>query len=280
MHNFAATFQRLKKSSIAVLGLPSDENSSYMAGAASGPPRIREVLHSGSSNLCTEKLVDLEAEPRFVDLGDIKLDGGAEARSIIEQTVSKLLDHGAYLLALGGDHAVTYPIIKAYAGQYPGLNILHLDAHPDLYDEFDGNRFSNACPFARIMEEKLANRLVQLGIRTMNHHQQSQAARFGVQTFTVPEWKSGFVPDFSGPVYLSLDLDVLDPAFAPGVSHPEPGGVSNRDVIGFIQRLRGRLVGADIVEFNPKRDPVGITAMAAAKLLKETAGRMLETDAA
>ncbi len=180
-------------------------------------------------------------------------------------------------LAVGGDHAIAYPVLKAYGARYQRLNLLQLDAHPDLYDQLDGNRLSNACPFARIMEDGLAARLVQVGIRTLNPHQRRQAERFGVEIHEMKGWRPGTVLTFDGPLYLSLDLDVLDPAFAPGVSHHEPGGLSVREVITLIQSLEAPLVGADLVELNPSRDPTGVTAMGAAKLLKEIVARMLGT---
>ena len=149
-----------------------------------------------------------------------------------------------------------------------------MDAHPDLYDEFVGRRFSHACPFARIMEEGLASRLVQVGIRVMNGHQHEQVRRFGVETIDMRAWADGIRPQLTGPVYVSIDLDGLDPAFAPGVSHREPGGFSVRDVIGLVHALPGPLAGADIVEFNPSQDRLGLTAPVAGKLVKELAGRM------
>jgi arginase len=270
----------LRPGTVVVIGVPSDDNSTFKRGAALAPSRIREVLHSGSSNMCTESLRDLSVEPGFQDLGDLELANGLAGLKQIEQAVADFLEGGVRVLSLGGDHAVTYPIVRAYAAQYVDLNILHLDAHPDLYDEFEGNRYSHACPFARIMEEGLAARLVQIGIRTMNPHQRAQAERFGVEVITARgfaargrEWEAPL--GFDGPVYLSVDMDVLDPAFAPGVAHHEPGGLTTREVLGLIQRLRAPLVGADIVEFDPTRDPLGITAMAAAKLLKEIVDRML-----
>jgi len=193
---------------------------------------------------------------------------------VIEAGIVQLLDRGAKVLTLGGDHAITYPIIKAFAAKYKKLNILHLDAHPDLYDELGGNRVSHACPFARIMEQSLAARLVQVGIRTLNSHQRQQAKRFTVEIIEMRDWKPGMPLEFDGPLYLSLDLDVLDPAFAPGVSHHEPGGMSPRDVLGIIQAIDVPLVGADIVELNPTRDLVGITAVTAAKFLKEIVAKM------
>jgi len=194
----------------------------------------------------------------------------------IEEGVFRLLEKGARVLSLGGDHSVTYPILRAYSRRFSPLEILHLDAHPDLYDHYEGNREANACPFARIMENGLAERLVQVGIRTMTPHQRQQAERFGVKVLNIDRWSSVFSMEFNGPVYISLDIDVLDPAFAPGVSHHEPGGLATRNVLEIIQNLKAPVVGADIVEFNPRRDPTGITAMVAAKLTKEISARMLE----
>lgn len=276
MTRFQTSFSALRPGMVTVVGVPSDDNSSFMQGSALAPARIREALHSGSANLCSEGGIDLGTEPRFHDLGDLDLEDGVAALAKIEETIESLLEREVHVLALGGDHAITYPILRAYGKKYDKLNILQLDAHPDLYDEYEGSRYSHACPFARIMEENLAGRLVQVGIRTMNAHQRTQAERFGVEVIEMKRWQPGTRLDFEGPLYLSLDMDVLDPAFAPGVSHHEPGGLSTRDVLQLIQSLRVPIVGADIVEFNPGRDPIGITAMVAAKFLKEIAGRMLE----
>jgi arginase len=278
MKNPFESFDCLQAGMVVVLGVPYDENSSFMKGPASAPSRIRETLSSGAMNLCSENGIDLGVEPRFYDLGDLNLSIGATTFKQIEKAITDLLEREIYIISLGGDHAITYPILKAYTKKYDKLCILHFDAHPDLYDEFKGNRYSHACPFARIMEENLAERLVQVGIRTMNPHQQAQAERFNVDVIDMQKWRPNKILDLTGSVYLSLDMDVLDPAFAPGVSHPEPGGLSTRDVLQIIQGINAPLIGADIVEFNPKRDPSGITATAAAKLLKEIAAHMLNID--
>ena len=152
----------------------------------------------------------------------------------------------------------------------------YFDAHPDLYDEFEGNRFSHASPFARVMEEGLAARLVQVGIRTMSGPQRLQVERFGVEVVEMRHFRPGLALGLEGPVYVTVDLDAFDPAFAPGVSHHEPGGLATRDVVDIILGLEAPVVGADVVEYNPTRDVVGVTAMLAAKLAKELAGRMLE----
>ena len=266
----------MKKNDVALIGLCSDSNSSFMKGPAEAPAKIREVMHNGSANLASELGVDLNENSRFVDLGDREIGPGADALMEIEKHIAEILDSGARPLSLGGDHAITYPIMRAIHARHGPVGILHFDAHPDLYDEYDGNRLSNACPFARIMENGLASRLVQVGIRTQNAHQREQAKRFGVETYEMRNFDpSSFTPDFSGPVYLTIDLDVLDPAYAPGVSHHEPGGLSVRTLIDIIHRMEGKVIGADIVCYNPRRDINDMTAMVAVKLLKEVAGRML-----
>jgi arginase len=267
---------KLQRGTVVVVGVGYDENSSFMQGPASAPSKIREMLHCGSANLCAENGIDLTEHPQFKDLGDIRTDEVVDVFNEIEDTVRMLVEKGLYVLALGGDHSITFPVVRGYRHQHNRLNILHLDAHPDLYDEYDGNRNSNACPFARIMEEGLADRLVQVGIRTRNPHQAAQAERFGVEMMEMRNWNPQTGIDFNGPVYLSLDIDVLDPGFAPGVSHHEPGGMSPRDVLNIIQGLKVPIVGADIVELNPKRDHTGVSAMVAAKFLKEIAGKMIE----
>ena len=249
-----------------------------MPGQAQAPSRIRESFYSDSTNLCAENGIDLGTESRWRDMGDMMISSSETAFTEIENMVGLILARDARVAALGGDHSITYPILRAYARKYPALNVLHLDAHPDLYDELGGNRHSHACPFARIMEEDLVAKLVQVGIRTLTTHQRKQAERFGVEAVEMCEWDSTGEIEIGGYVYLSLDLDVLDPAFAPGVSHHEPGGLTSRDVIRLIQGLKGNIVGADIVEYTPERDLVGMTAMVAAKLVKEIIARMMEGD--
>jgi len=264
-----------------LLGIPLDVNSSYLRGAAGAPAKIREALRCDASNKWTELGVDLGAAGAFADAGDLGLkdsrENVAENFAEIERAVSELLGKGERPVSLGGDHSVTYPILKAFAQRYPELTIVHFDAHPDLYDEFEGSRMSHACPFARIMEERLAKRLVQVGIRTMVGHQREQAARFGVEVVEMRELPAYDRLEIRGPVYVSFDIDVLDPAFAPGVSHREPGGMTVREAIAHLHAIKGTIVGADIVEYNPVQDVSGMTATVAAKILKEILGKMIAT---
>jgi agmatinase len=247
-----------------------------MRGAADGPSLVREVLWSPAGNPWTELGVRALSDGGLTDAGDAAIaDEPATARGQIEAAVADLIAGRYRPIALGGDHSITYPVMCAIGKAAPGLTILHIDAHGDLYDEFEGDRYSHACPFARIMDEGLAARLVQVGIRTLNDHQRTQARRFGVEIVEMRHWDAGARPAISGEVYLSVDLDGLDPAFAPGVAHREPGGLSVRDVVGLIHSVAGRIVAADIVEFNPRQDLGGVTAAVAAKVVKEIAGAML-----
>jgi arginase len=191
-----------------VVGIPYDENSSFLREAAGVPARIREALHCGSANLSTELGVDLSAHGGWQDLGDLRLPPGPAAMGEIEGQVESLARQGARVLSLGGDHSISYPLLRAHARHYPDLTILHLDAHPDLYDELDGSRLSHACPFARIIEVGLCRRLVQVGIRTLNPHQRAQAARFGVEIYEARSWQAHTPLGLAGPLYLSLDMDV------------------------------------------------------------------------
>ncbi len=261
---------------LALIGIRYDENSSFTKGASDAPPQIRAALRSGAWNLTTENGTDLSDDSVFFDAGDLEPLSGSEMFALIENSLHTLITDGLSPISLGGDHSITYPIVRAFARRFKDLSILHFDAHPDIYDNFEGNRNSHASPFARIMEQKLAKRLVQVGIRTFTAHQREQVKRFGVESIEMRDFRDDLQLDFDSPVYISFDVDALDPAFAPGVSHREPGGLSTRQAIDLIQRLKGKVVGADIVEFNPRMDPLHVTGTVCAKLLKEIAARMLE----
>ena len=197
--------------------------------------------------------VDLGLAGAYGDAGDMVF-SEKDAFPAIEAGVAALIDQGERPLSLGGDHSITYPIVKAFAPRYPELTIVHFDAHSDLYDYFEGNRLSYACPFARIMESGLAKCRRQIGIRTMNRHQREQAEKFGVEVVEMRSLPAYERLKVTGPVHITFDMDVLDPAFAPGISHREPGGMSVREAIAHLTRSDGEIVGADVVEFNPVQD--------------------------
>jgi arginase len=257
-----------------LLGIPFDGQSSYLRGAGEAPGKIRQSLACDASNSWTELGVDLGVAGVFEDAGDLVF-SEKDAFNAIESGVGELIDAGKRPVSLGGDHSITFPIVKAFARRYPELTIFHFDAHPDLYDEFEGNRLSHACPFARIMEAGLAKRLVQVGIRTMVRHQREQAEKFGVEVVEMRHLPAYAKLKSTGAVYITFDMDVLDPAFAPGVSHREPGGMSVREAIAHLHAIAGQIVGADLVEYNPVQDVAGVTATVAARILKEILGKMI-----
>jgi arginase len=258
---------------IGLIGIAYDEKSSFMRGPAEAPAAIRRAYASDSSNQCAED--GLHIPSVLADIGDLTNFLPDPVQRIEEFVTQKIADF-PHVVTLGGDHSISFPVVQAIVRKHGKLNILHFDAHPDLYEEFEGDRFSHACPFARIMEAGLASRLVQIGIRTANAHQREQAARYGVETIEARGW-AGKLPELAGPVYISVDIDVLDPAFAPGISHHEPGGLSTRELVNAIQSIKAPVVAADLVELNPRRDRDDVTAVAAAKIMRELVAAIVRT---
>lgn len=260
---------------LSLLSIPFDDNSSFEKGPAKAPALIKQVLTQGSLNKGTELGIELGNNPKWCDGGEVAFTSSTHFNDEIASACNALLENNSLVLSLGGDHSVSYPLLKSYAKYFDNLTILHIDAHSDLYDSFKGNRYSNACPFARVMEDGLAKRLVQIGIRTLTPHQMSQIEKFGVECHEMRDWPLDKPLSFDGPVYISLDVDGIDPAFAPGVSHREPGGLSTREVINFIHNIDAPVIGADIVEFNPNKDIDNLTSQLCAKLVKELTGKIL-----
>jgi agmatinase len=256
---------------IVIQGIKFDQKSSFQKGPSLAPPLIREMLNCGSLNLFAENGMNIENSLKN-DKGDFEVLEYFD----IEKITRDHLNLAGKIFTLGGDHSITFPIIKAYQQKYQTLDILHIDAHPDLYDIFENDIYSHASPFARIMENGFAAKLVQVGIRTLNTHQAEQAKKYNVEIHQMKNLDLNTIPKFKNPVYISLDMDGFDPAFAPGVSHHEPGGLSSRQVIELIQSIDTQVIGADIVEYNPNRDFQNMTAFLAAKMMKEIIGKMME----
>lgn len=275
MGDFGGALRKSQMYDIAIIGIPFDEKSCYLKGAAKGPEAIRAASTGKAINPWTELGMNLEEDVVMVDLGDLEVSGDfLEVFSLIEKKVLTILDKKAVPVILGGDHSISYPVVRAFSRKFKALDILHFDAHPDLYEELYGDRLSNACPFARILEEGLVKELVQIGIRTATGEQRDKALEHGVRMIEMKEIKDILPIGFSNPLYISFDMDALDPAFAPGVSHHEPGGLTTRQVVNIFHALKAEIVGLDIVELNPERDPSGITAAAAVKIIKEIVGKI------
>ncbi|KAK6257844.1 hypothetical protein QUC31_001303 [Theobroma cacao] len=277
--------------STSLLGVPLGHNSSFLQGPAFAPPRIREAMWCGSTNSTTEEGKELKDPRVLTDVGDLAVqeirDCGVDddrLMNVVSESVKIVMEEDPLRpLVLGGDHSISYPVVRAVSQKLGGpVDILHLDAHPDIYDAFEGNKYSHASPFARIMEGGYARRLLQVGIRSINSEGREQGKRFGVEQYEMRTFSRDrhFLEHLKlgegvKGVYISVDVDCLDPAFAPGVSHFEPGGLSFRDVLNILHNLQGNLVAADVVEYNPQRDAVdGLTAMVAAKLVRELAAKM------
>lgn len=232
----------------------------------------------GAANKFSEDGKEISKGKTYFDLGDLSFPESDPhaVYETIKQKVRSELTASDKIICLGGDHSISFPIIEAHAEEYKDLSVLHLDAHPDLYHNFGNNPFSHASPFARLMETGIIKSLTQVGVRTMNVHQRDQAERFNVNVHEMKDFSFDFIKSLKEPLYISLDMDVLDPAFAPGVSHHEPGGLSTRELIKIIQSIPVSVIGADIVEYNPTRDVNNVTAMVAYKLFKELASKMID----
>ncbi|XP_023548510.1 arginase 1, mitochondrial [Cucurbita pepo subsp. pepo] len=277
--------------SASLLGVPLGHNSSFLQGPAFAPPRIREAIWCGSTNPTTEEGKELTDPRVLTDVGDVPVqeirDCGVDDErlmKVVSESVKLVMEEDPLRpLVLGGDHSISYPVIRAVSEKLGGqVDILHLDAHPDNYNAYEGNYFSHASSFARIMEGGYARRLLQVGIRSISQEGREQCKRFGVELYEMRNFSRDreYLENLKlgegvKGVYVSIDLDSLDPAFAPGVSHIEPGGLSFRDVLNIIHNLKGDIVGADVVEFNPQRDTIdGMTAMVAAKLVRELTAKI------
>jgi len=262
---------------IKVIGIPFDNNSSFLRGSSLAPPLVRLMDKNGSANCFAENGIEIIEGENYKDEGDIVFDtsNAAIAFNVIKNTIAKELAHNSKCCCIGGDHSISYPVIDAFTDVYSNLHVLHLDAHADLYENFDNNPYSHASPFARLLEKGKIKSLTQVGIRTLNTHQRQQAAKYGVQVVEMKDFNYNFIASLSSPLYISLDLDVLDPTFAPGVSHHEPGGLSTRELITILQQIHSPIVGADIVEYNPTRDINNMTAMVAYKIFKELIAKMM-----
>lgn len=277
---FAADQESIEAAVLVFVGLPDDSQSSYCRGCSRAPERIRLAYDGNAYNSTTELGVDLSG--LVADLGDLSSQKTWDKTAQIYCEFAKsLFRTGKIPFFVGGDHAVTVPIVKALAVLEEPIFVVQLDAHPDLYPEYGGNPDSHACTAARIAEMDHVRSITQIGIRTLNATQAKTAADLAekINMISAADLSQSMprmplLPEHAR-VYLSVDLDALDPAYAPGVSHPVPGGLTSRQVIQFIQNSDVNWVGMDVVELNPKLDMNDQTAVLAAKLLHEAMGKAL-----
>lgn len=270
---------------VAILGVPYDGSVSYRSGTRFGPRAIREqsLLLWGYNN--AQQVAPFSAQ-KIVDLGDVDVvppDIVATHREI-ELAANRVLAAGAKLLTLGGDHSISLPLLRAHCKKHGPVAVIHFDAHPDTWDsEYPGQRYSHGTPFKRAIEEKLIDTAayLQIGIRgpTAGPQDYLDAKNLGARMVTLDEYRTRKPDEViaeirkrvgTRPTYLTLDIDVVDPAFAPGTGTPEIGGLTSYELLQLVRGLRGlNLVGFDLVEVSPPFDHSNITAILAANMAFE-----------
>ncbi|MFQ6125638.1 MAG: agmatinase [Candidatus Heimdallarchaeota archaeon] len=282
----------INEANLVVLGICWDRSSSYRQGASAGPPIIRGATTGKLYNSFTENLINLKEKWKIYDAGDIV--SKVRELSFITKQIQELytsIPRRKYLF-LGGDHLITYFCTKALTScDNARWGLLYLDAHPDLYESYEGNLYSHACVVRRIIEEGLipAKNILEVGIRAPTPEQLTYAQQKNFKIIPTsaiidrgaPNIAKEIVDYFSDKIdqlYLSMDLDVLDPSVAPGVGNPEAGGVPTRVIVDIIQGISSLNIHAfDIVELCPPYDCSSITAFAAAKIIRETLGVLMDT---
>lgn len=258
------------KPRVVLLGVPYDRTQSHRRGAAGGPRAIRAASWSLETYSPTLGR-DLEGVA-LADLGDLAV-ADLEPAEMVEAVARSVaaLDPEVIPLLLGGDHTIAVGAVRALAQRWPDLVVVQFDAHADLREVYEREPLSHACTMRRIWEVLGDDRIVQLGVRSWTQEEWTFArshCRWSLGTLALPETVLAELR--TRPVYLTLDVDVLDPAFAPGVGNPEPGGPSFGDLSSALLALGSlRVVGMDVVEVSPPFDPAQITATVAAKLVRE-----------
>ncbi|MFN2214788.1 MAG: agmatinase [Anaerolineales bacterium] len=285
------TFMRLPASrefegaDVAVVGIPFDSGASNRPGTRFGPRKIREasLLLWGYNQVLgvapTEELTILD----YGDVSTIAVDINATMANITRE-VKSLLDKDVTVIAMGGDHSISLPLLRAHAAKYGPPAVIHFDSHPDTWDwEFKDQPYSHGTPFRRAIEEELidTSAYLQIGIRgpTSFANDLSDAEKMGAKLFTIDRVFEMGIPAIitqmkdgigAKPVYVSLDIDAVDPAFAPGTGTPEIGGLNSYQILQLVRGMQGlNIIGFDLVEVSPPYDHGDITAILASNLVFE-----------
>lgn len=272
---FIGASSDLERAQAVLYGMPMDWTVSFRPGARFGPARIREssLVHEEYSHYLQRELKEIV----YYDAGDIPLAFGNPERSLrqISDFVRQVLELGKVPIGMGGEHLVTWGVVREVARFFHGLAVLHFDAHADLRTDYEGEPYSHATPLRKIAELIGGGNLYQFGIRSMTREEVEYTKEAGIHfyPFDVLEPLKQVLPSLAGrPVYVTIDIDVLDPAYAPGTGTPEPGGISTRELLAAIHeisRSNVQVVGADLVEVAPAYDPTEKTPIVASKLIRE-----------
>lgn len=272
---FIKSHPNFDESKVVLYGMPMDWTVSFRPGSRFGPTRIREVsvgLEEYSPYLDRE-LEDV----KYFDAGDIPLPFGNPQKSLdlIEEFVDKVLAAGKFPLGMGGEHLVSWPVMKSVYKKYPDLAIIHMDAHTDLREQYEGELLSHSTPIRKIAELIGPKNVYSFGIRSGMKEEFEWAKQVGmhISKFDVQEPLKEILPSLAGrPVYVTIDIDVLDPAHAPGTGTVDAGGITSKELLASIHeiaRSEVNVVGGDLVEVAPIYDPSEQTANTASKMIRE-----------
>jgi agmatinase len=273
---FSGYVSAFEESHFIVLGVPFDGTSSYKPGSRFGPSAIREA----SCNIETFSLRTLEDIDRLkiCDIGDLLVTHGnlVETLRSVERVIAEIVKGNRFPIILGGEHSITYGAVKAMGKD---VVVVQFDAHMDLRNEYLGEKWSHACVMRRITEEVGVPHLIEVGVRAPSKEEYQFAKKNGLNFFTSENVNGNLretrerikkLLDPASRIYLSIDIDCLDPSVAPGVGNPEPEGINITTLLSLIQGIvDSRVRALDVVEVSPPNDPSGITAVGAAKMTFE-----------
>ena len=269
---FMGSAAGLEEADRVIIGLPMDFTTSFRPGTRLAPYRIREVSEAVEEySIYQDRSLE---EITFYDAGDVQIPFGNVPQSLkrMEVTARELLSMNKKIFSIGGEHLVSLPIIRAYKEIYPELVVIQMDAHADLREDYMGEVLSHACVMNHVVKLLGEKNLYQLGIRSGTREELQYAKRASnlyLDEFltALPEVKQKIG---NKPVYITVDIDVLDPAFAPGTGTPEAGGISSRDLIKALLDLSSlNVVGFDLVEISPAYDIADNSSILGAKILRE-----------
>jgi agmatinase len=274
----------LSKADVAIVGVPMDMMVLYRSGARFGPRGIRDA----SGQLRPHHWDPAQLEPPFdsmrvIDYGDVMVYPGyiEQTYTEVQTSIASMVQAGVFPVVLGGDHGTTLPVLRALAAKHGKMSLVHFDAHPDYWEGTPERPYHHGTVFRCAAEEGLIEprTSVQIGIRgSISANLVDEARAAGFRLLTAAEFAAmgveaalaGLREYVTGPVYVSLDIDSVDPAFAPGTGTPEVAGLTSREIVALVQGLAGLdLVGFDVVEVAPAYDSAEITALLAANLVYE-----------
>jgi len=268
--NWTNSTENFNEADCVMVGLPYDGTCSYRPGARFGPELIR-IASYGLESYSPIQGRDLD-DVKFYDAGEIEFQLGNREDSLqkIETAAEETLSYNKKWLGIGGEHLVTFPAIKAYSKKYPELYVIHFDAHADVREDYINEKLSHACVMRRISEIITPDNLIQIGIRSGTQDEFEWMKENNTIAKTQEDLKERLKFLSDKPVFLSVDLDVLDPSLMSGTGTPEPGGMTYSELMSWLMLLKNlNIVGADVVELSPHYDPSGVSTVTAAKVIRE-----------